>query len=733
LYERWNALLNRLKGPFLRSRHASAREADAPFCACTPRERRVVCVFWDRFEIKSVRACEHRPLPIALVELGLFPSGPSKPGYAFCTELLDFFMALTYHAADSAQALAAALHTYHVQRGYVMRGRTGQPVQEGYRRAMQQAFHWYRVLHHKIDADVDEIILTATPGQDNAFGAPTAPPHPTGHSRAAPRTTTTTFPLHELAFPTCEDGNESVSDDDPEMEQRDQVEPPDRYLIERCPACFASLEPGRPFSAGSDVHIAGDGNFGHRRLRNAGECPSVRFNFRAVVPTTFVNAVGAVLDAQRRGKPRQYQSRVDVNILVQCEESHTAGNGANEKTPGDIYDDRGLMALVCRHDIPLYLCNIDTPGEQQKYWIALLIWFMLHLPDNCTITSWYDINCVSWRVLMAYDVMPEWMLHRLEQLTSVLHSYAHQWECQLVFGPRMRVGAALTDGEGTERFWSRLRYLIGVLRHVSRGRRLMLLEMHTEYIAKTVRGELGRWLRRRYISLRDRRNAALQEVLITADTAATLRREMQAVMDLQDQIDEHVLQEAAEALYASLQVGDGFPALAEFGYDFVKTLIQAYDAKRIARAKATARFFEYERLDQAVGGAGAPLGAFLHQRTLRGMKKRTPALVRAVARYNALCDALRAKLPEGLDFPLPEKLPIHLAELRNDPALLEDVWIEGVQGRSAPWLVDASVRRGIRAVHTIDRCNEEEVRLAREEDALYGWLKTKLAAVYAAL
>lgn len=59
------------------------------------------------------------------------------------------------------------------------------------------------------------------------------------------------------------------------------------------------------------------------------------------------------------------------------------------------------------------------------------------------------------------------MQKRVRCATAIMHAYAHQWECQLVFNPRMMDGVGLTDGEGTERFWSRLRFLIGVLRHVS--------------------------------------------------------------------------------------------------------------------------------------------------------------------------------------------------------------------------------------------------------------------------
>ena len=58
-------------------------------------------------------------------------------------------------------------------------------------------------------------------------------------------------------------------------------------------------------------------------------------------------------------------------------------------------------------------------------------------------------------------------MNRLKFATSAMHSYAHQWQCQLVFGPRMLQGMGLTDGEGVERLWSRLCALIAILRYVS--------------------------------------------------------------------------------------------------------------------------------------------------------------------------------------------------------------------------------------------------------------------------
>jgi len=65
----------------------------------------------------------------------------------------------------------------------------------------------------------------------------------------------------------------------------------------------------------------------------------------------------------------------------------------------DNFDDTGLMALICRHDIPLFFANIDTPGEQQKYSVALIRHLFSLLPSQATVVVLYDVGCVLARSL----------------------------------------------------------------------------------------------------------------------------------------------------------------------------------------------------------------------------------------------------------------------------------------------------------------------------------------------
>lgn len=68
------------------------------------------------------------------------------------------------------------------------------------------------------------------------------------------------------------------------------------------------------------------------------------------------------------------------------------------------------------------------------------------------------------------------------------------------------------------------------------------------------------------------------------------------------------LKDKVEALYASLNVHSSFPELANVDLEFVRTLLMARDLKINIRKRAVGSFFEWERLDQAVGGRAQTLG-----------------------------------------------------------------------------------------------------------------------------
>ena len=62
---------------------------------------------------------------------------------------------------------------------------------------------------------------------------------------------------------------------------------------------------------------------------------------------------------------------------------------------------------------------------------------------------------------------------------------------------------------------------------------------------------------------------------------------------------------------------------------------------------------------------------------------------------------------------------------------MEDIWITPLSPNEAKplWLVDPDIRRGIRALLKLDRCQEEQRRLVKEADNLCRWYGRMLVSV----
>ncbi|KZV78516.1 hypothetical protein EXIGLDRAFT_633855, partial [Exidia glandulosa HHB12029] len=234
-----------------------------------------------------------------------------------------------------------------------------------------------------------------------------------------------------------------------------------------CPLCFEEVQFGRGIEDGMDFHVAVDANFNQRHNAAAGDCPPAGYQYVYLVTADRVVRMEERLQEAGKRPPRPYQAEVPEEVVAGCNASHEAGDPSKHKTAGRQFDDKGLLALVCRHDAPLCFVNVTDPGEGQKYALAALEWLFEQLPDTATVVTLYDIGCVTDRTRHLYDVLPDGVSERLLFATSAMHAYAHQWTCQLGYNPRFKRGLGLSDGEGVERLWSRLRKLIGITRWVS--------------------------------------------------------------------------------------------------------------------------------------------------------------------------------------------------------------------------------------------------------------------------
>ncbi|KAJ6613526.1 hypothetical protein B0H10DRAFT_1647301, partial [Mycena sp. CBHHK59/15] len=688
------------------------------------------------------------------LEYGLFPTSPTSPRTAISIDLLEIYRALFERSCDAVTALASALHTIYRRKGFKVVSAKGDFIKDPFRGGLSHAIQWYSNLRAHMRRETDAVLAQA----------------------------------HSVLYPPIEIVEEASPSEptEPSIASTPHNLTPGRAhrtLQERCPGCFSLDTWGRPFSVGGDVQLGADGCFSYRHLTSAGDGP-IFYEPSYFLSKEKVDKVGERISAARKKKPNVYTSPVPKEAVDACEASWEAANEKKSKSDPGRYDSAGFMVMNCRHSHPIFLCNIDTPGEQRKYIVAMLEEVASMLPPQATITQCYDVACVTERTLHLFDILSTGLLERVAFVVNAMHSFGHQWVCQIVYSPRLRKGMGLTDAEGVERFWSRIRKLIGITRSQWNSRRIWMVDEHAAFVGEDMQGNLGNWIQRQaeknipkkrnpalrvlqqcgVSELEPRENWELQKAAQTslrAHAPARLKCELDKVLSLQTQIDvvEKAIADAkqsitsskashnslallqaleqthdslnsqAEALYASLNIQDSFPELEGLPLDFVRTLLMMRDLKINIWKRAVGTFYEWETLDRAVRGHREALGTKLHQTTRKAIQKRRPALLKAIAKYNQYCSDLVALIPPKCPIPLPQPLSTELNGLRNDHVLHEDVWITPSEGVIPRWLNDSDVRDGIRALHTTDRCAEEVVRLQLERQNMSRWLDEEIATI----
>ena len=118
-----------------------------------------------------------------------------------------------------------------------------------------------------------------------------------------------------------------------------------------------------------------------------------------------MDVIGTHIEKQRKTPPKAQKALVPNEAIDSCKSSYEAADGKKQKASMDSFDDTGVMALICRHDIPLFFANIDSPGEQQKYAVALLTHLFTLLPLQATVVGLYDVGCVLDRSISLVSVL----------------------------------------------------------------------------------------------------------------------------------------------------------------------------------------------------------------------------------------------------------------------------------------------------------------------------------------
>ena len=138
-----------------------------------------------------------------------------------------------------------------------------------------------------------------------------------------------------------------------------------------------------------------DANFSQRRRHSKYCDPLDPHPESFFLSEKVVKEMESMVECTRPTNPQHRTSStlVPEETLDDCERAFTAAQGHIAKASNVIFADTALMALVCRHDRPIFLVNMTSAGEKQHYALALLKTLFQHLPGAWNVGLLYDVAC----------------------------------------------------------------------------------------------------------------------------------------------------------------------------------------------------------------------------------------------------------------------------------------------------------------------------------------------------
>ncbi|KAH8923398.1 hypothetical protein BT69DRAFT_1281495, partial [Atractiella rhizophila] len=180
-----------------------------------------------------------------------------------------------------------------------------------------------------------------------------------------------------------------------------------------------------------------------------------------------------------------------------CTESFKAADDKRSQSNFKSSDDTGLFAAVCRHDQPLIFANIFKSGEKLCYSVAVVKYLAQAFVDR-RFGAQYDIACNFEKHVDKRNLLPTDIRERIQARLPTFHGYAHGWDCQIKYNSKYSTGFGQSEGEGTERTWSKMSSIIGGCRYMTRNNRLLTIEFRAQYIVEEGLVGLAVTLRRKY-------------------------------------------------------------------------------------------------------------------------------------------------------------------------------------------------------------------------------------------
>ncbi|KAJ7686757.1 hypothetical protein B0H14DRAFT_2421965 [Mycena olivaceomarginata] len=498
----------------------------------------IQCLYISHMEQVQVTTCKCQPVGVLLVRNGVFPTSPSKPRTGVSLDLLEIYRALFERSCDAITALAAALHTIYDRHG------------------LGNAVMWSSHLRDRLQARLHATLAAA----DQAL-------FPTTQEPAS-------------ADPAVEAAQVLKASEAMMANEGDHGQQLEEMHNDTLGHTNGSMWVAQEAEAGGDVILGADGCFSYRHLRSAGDGP-ISYDPSYFISSEKVHRARDKVAKARKKAPAKPHSHTPTDTVDGCEETWNAANEKKQKADPKRYDASGIFVMTCRHSQVLFLANIDTPGEQQHYLVALMEELREHLPQQATIVQAYNIGCVLDRSLnLVYftsntsdscstPILSPDFRERVSFIINAMHAYGHRWTCQLFYSPRFHLGVGLADLKGIKRFWSRIRKLIGITRNQWNSRRIWMIDQYTTFVNDEGRDNLGDWITRQQNKNLGPKQTAARKVLrecgvpvaklrqeweaqkatqskLRSHAPTRLRRELEKVLKLQTQIDgiENLISEA---------------------------------------------------------------------------------------------------------------------------------------------------------------------------------------------
>ncbi|THU96545.1 hypothetical protein K435DRAFT_819426 [Dendrothele bispora CBS 962.96] len=760
-------------------------------CCTNARELKVDIVRFNKYESIRFWASDCNLAITQLVQSGLFPCAPKQPTLAVDISMLDFVTRLFLRLSPNHTAWCGAVEDFLRCQGYKLQGK------DPLRRRFGNALQWFN------------IGLISPPPLPSPTGTRVESPRRQGvsiedvedddsPSLRTPNNADTDFDIEYTSNDTepvrsplkrphhCEDEPESSAPAAPTLSR------PSEYLRERCPICFGgSFDPKQKRFDLADVI-----RHNTRNRDPARQHPDTFF-----IPEADVAVVEARVDAARekashRGKKSkttndpeddcmEHGMRVSKAVLDLCGGSFTAAHEFLAKVVSAGYDVTGLMALLCRHDRPLFVVNMTTPGERQHYAIALLEKLFENLPKWVDVGLLYDIGCQLQRSCLKWGLLAD-VIDRLTFTISVFHAFGHQWACQIIYHPRKCIGFGLSDGEGAERLWHSIQRLIAYTRVAGYHLRIYTLDSQFHFGNEEGLLRMGHWIRRKLRLSEEKRVENERELAKSGKKVEFLRKQWtdqvhvqtrplpsqsklkgkQAVeecirlrqaqkvqqkkmymfqnvlkneralahevadaeMELPKAIEEYTkISEKVRKQEALLGVNEKTQLHRMVNNEFISKSMNARALKGRIEHRVTNRKWELERLERVHHRKRSDKK--LDDHTESAVKRRDPGIQELVRKYNRLVNEMRDLImlkkcpPKAV---APELIDVKgLFSLDIDDAFWQNIGLdsqdENCPNGPPPWMADEDVRKGIRSMLEIDRCNEEDDRLAREMQSMKEW------------